>query len=76
MVWNISCVISILEEKYGLGALEKNKDLIKGNNITTLVLDIDNIYHILEYLPETYVSFLVNHEERKSLGKTPIFIPF
>jgi len=40
MVWHLACVISVLEDKYGLGAMRKSKDLIKGKRITGLVLDI------------------------------------
>jgi len=40
MVWHLACVISVLEDKHGLGAIRKSKNLIKGNQITALVLDI------------------------------------
>jgi len=40
MVWHLGCVISVLEDKYGLGAMRKSKDLIKGKRITVLTLDI------------------------------------
>jgi len=40
MVWHLACVISVLEEKYGLGAMLKSMDLIKGQRITALALDL------------------------------------
>jgi len=40
MVWHLACVISVLEEKYGLGAMRKSKGLLKGKRITALTLDI------------------------------------
>eukprot|EP01018_Ginkgo_biloba_P012395 Gb_08949 [translate_table: standard] len=38
MVWQLASVISVLEEKYGLRAMQKSKDLIKGKRVTCLVL--------------------------------------
>eukprot|EP01018_Ginkgo_biloba_P012394 Gb_08950 [translate_table: standard] len=38
MVWQLASVISVLEEKYGLRAMQKSKDLIKGKRVTVLVL--------------------------------------
>jgi len=40
MVWHLACVISVLEDKYGLGAMTKSEDLIKGKRITALALHI------------------------------------
>eukprot|EP01018_Ginkgo_biloba_P012397 Gb_17606 [translate_table: standard] len=45
MVWHLASVISVLEEKYGMGAMQKSKDLIKGKRLPALVLIM--LYFIL-----------------------------
>ncbi|GLJ55710.1 hypothetical protein SUGI_1196700 [Cryptomeria japonica] len=40
MVWHVACVVSVLEERWGLGAMKKSKDLIKGWRGTALALNI------------------------------------
>jgi cell division protein FtsL len=40
-VWNLACVVSVLEDKYhGLGAMWKSSNLIKGKRMTALALVI------------------------------------
>lgn len=40
MVWHVASVVSVLEERWGLGALKKSQNLIKGKRGTALALNI------------------------------------
>jgi hypothetical protein len=66
MVWHLACVISVLEDKYGLGAMRKSKDLIKGNRITALELYI--VYLIFGGIIGWYFTFDVLQGHRHGVG--------
>lgn len=40
MVWHVACVVSVLEDRWGLGAMKKSKNLIHGKRGTALALNI------------------------------------
>jgi len=66
MVWHLACVVSVLEDKYGLGAMRKSKDLIKGKRITALALDI--LYLIFGGIIMWFFGFLVLHGNYNGVG--------
>jgi len=66
MVWHLACVISVLEDKYGLGAMRKSKDLIKGKRITGLVLDI--LYLVFGGIIGWFFGYAVLHGNRHGVG--------
>jgi hypothetical protein len=68
MVWHLACVISVLEERNGPGALWKSKNLIKGKRITALLLDI--LYLIFTGLIGWFFGYAVVHGDRHGVGRT------
>jgi len=37
-IWHVASVISVLEDRYGIGAIKKSRDLIKGKRLVAFVL--------------------------------------
>jgi hypothetical protein len=68
MVWHLACVISVLEDKYGLGAMQKSWNLIQGNRITALVLDI--LYLVFVGIIGWFFGYYVLHGNRHGAGST------
>jgi len=66
MVWHLACVISVLEDKYGLGAMRKSRNLILGNRITALVLEI--LYLIFGGIIGWFFGYSVLHGDRHGVG--------
>lgn len=58
MVWQLASVVSVVEDKYGLGAMQKSRDLIKGKRGAALALYIIStvIVEIIWYLFKPIVT--------------------
>ncbi|GLU16617.1 hypothetical protein SLE2022_330420 [Rubroshorea leprosula] len=66
VVWNLACVISVLEESYGLQAMIKSRTLIKGKILIAMAICV--MLNLPLFFVQSMFQRLVVHGDWRSVG--------